>query len=677
MDYEKNDNIGGVDTTGEINNIGGVDATGEINNIGGVDTTGGINNIGVIATAAAAGKYVLKAANLTVEATPSEFRYAFILPGGDRWEMRRTPFIRKGDGTVLPFPKPASVSLRHAGTGDVLKVIYSGFEGSGIRATALLQLDGTTGDAVFRLNIEGDSRFEFDTIQFPAPLEFGAQPGHGYTVLSQMQGTLYPAGEKIIARTGFIYERDGYMPIFGQVRDGSGYAAIFETPYDVRYDIDEDRVRPLWRHSLGQFRYSRTVRYCFRDNCDYNVIARCYREYLTERGLLVTLKEKFARNPKAERILGLPVIHSGIAAHIAPESMFYDKEHPENNDWHTTFDIRAQELRELKARGLDAAYTHFDGWGKHGYDNLHPSPFPPSPDAGGAEGMKRLADTCAELGYIFGIHDQYRDYYYDNPDFCIDEAVTYADGSHPFHDVWNGGAHSFLCSVLAPDYVRRNYAEFKKLGINVEAAYLDVFSVVEQDECYHPDHPATREDCARNRRHCLDILTEQGIIPSSEEATDCIIPSMILCHHAPMNCTDFGYELDNVGIPIPLLTLVYHDCLIVPWIGLPGERSGWCIPKNDSAYGYAILYGQPVYCPMNANEEEIKAVKLACANAKRIAHEQMVRHEFVGDGYRVQRTTFSDGTVITVNMDSGEFEICPGTAADDGGDDIGVITGTF
>jgi hypothetical protein len=607
------------------------------------------------------GAYVLKSRGLVIEALPSEFRYTFVLPGGARWEMNRVPFVKKGDGTVLPFPKPSSVSFRHAGTGDVLKTVYSGFEGSGIVATAMLQLDETTGDAVFRLGIEGEARFEFDTIQYPAPLEFGAKPGHGCTVLSQMQGTLYPAGEQIVAQTGLIYERDGYMPLYGQVRNGSGYAAIFETPYDARYDVDDDRIRPLWRHSLGQFRYARTMRYCFRDECDHNVIARCYRDYLEERGLLVTLKEKFARNPKAERILGLPVIHSGIAAHIAPESMFYDKEHPENNDRYTPFDTRAAELRALKARGLDAAYTHFDGWGKHGYDNLHPSPFPPSPDAGGAEGMKRLADTCAELGYIFGIHDQYRDYYYDNPDFCIDEAVTYADGRHPFHDVWNGGAHTFLCSALAPDYVRRNYNEFKKLGINVEAAYLDVFSVVELDECYHPDHPATREDCARNRRHCLEILTEQGIIPSSEEATDCIIPSMILCHHAPMHCTGFDYELDAVGIPIPLFTLVYHDCLIVPWIGLPEERSGWCIPRGESAYAYAILYGQPVYCPMDADEKDIEAVKFACGNAKRLAHERMVKHEFLSEDNSLQRTTFSDGTVITVNIRSGEYEIRPGT----------------
>ena len=121
-------------------------------------------------------------------------------------------------------------------------------------------------------------------------------------------------------------------------------------------------------------------------------------------------------------------------------------------------------------------YTHFDGWGLHGYDNLHPSPFPPHEAAGGVEGMRRLSEAARDVGYIFGIHDQYRDFYYDGPDFSLDEAVTLADGSHPYCSVWYGGPHSFLCSARAVDYVRRNYDHFDRLGIKIEASYLDVFS---------------------------------------------------------------------------------------------------------------------------------------------------------------------------------------------------------
>jgi hypothetical protein len=479
-----------------------------------------------------------------------------------------------------------------------------------------------------------------------------------------MQGALIPANSGLRFENQQIHERSSYLPFFGQVRGtvfapgSSGYAAVFDTPFDALYTFRDDKMFPLWIPSLAEMRYARRMLFRFRENCDYNDVAACYRSYVKERGRLVTLKEKEARNPAVGRLFGCPVIHAGIAVHISPESDYYDKEHPEHNDYYTSFDTLAGQIRELKKKGLEKAYTHFDGWGNHGYDNLHPSPFPPHEAAGGTEGMKRLAEACRESGYIFGIHDQYRDYYYDGPDFAFEEAIEYADGSHPYCSVWYGGPHSFLCSARAVDYVRRNYAEFERLGIGVEASYLDVFSVVQMDECFSKDHPATREQCAENRRRCLDILTDRGIIPSSEEILDCILPSQVLCHHAPFFTTDLGSgNADPVGIPIPLLNLVYHDCAVIPWIGLPGEHGGWGIPGKDSAYLHAILNGDPVYCPITADEKEIEAVKTACASSERLAHETVVRHEFLDGNLRRQRTTFSDGTVIEVDFDADTFEI--------------------
>ena len=602
--------------------------------------------------------FELKSGGLTLSAIPDVFRYTFTLPGGSSWTMTRRPYVRFGDGRTIPFPKPESVSFYRSGTADGLKIVYGGFEGSGIRANVQVRLDRDTSDAVFQLFLTGDGMNEIDHVSFPGPVDFGASPGEGYTVLPRMHGSLFPAGVPLVIADGQIYERDGYMPLFGQVRGDSGYAAIYETPFDAKYTVTEDQVLPLFRNSLGRMNYASRMRYCFRENCDYNTIAKCYRSYLKERGMLVTLKEKAVRNPNVERVIGVPVIHAGIAYHNTPESHFYDPDNPEANDSFVTFEERAQELRKLKESGLERAYTHFDGWGFHGYDNLHPSPFPPHDGAGGAAGMAKVSDTCREIGYVFGIHDQYRDYYYDNPDFDIDEAVEDAAGNHPYHSYWCGGSQTYLCSGLAPDYVRRNYNRFEELGIKIEASYLDVFSVVEMDECYNPDHPATRAQCAKNRRHCLDMLTDRGIIPSSEEALDCIIPSLVLCHHAPFYVAELGgCESEAVGIPIPLLSLVYHDCLIIPWIGLPGERGGWCIPAADSAYTYAILYGEPVYCPIGATAAEIGDVKKACESSGRLAYEEMVRHEFVDGNYRIQRTFFSDGTVITADLDSGKFGI--------------------
>ena len=43
--------------------------------------------------------------------------------------------------------------------------------------------------------------------------------------------------------------------------------------------------------------------------------------------------------------------------------------------------------------------------------------------------MQRLAETCKELGYLFSLHDQYRDYYIDAPSYDVQFAVHEEDAA--------------------------------------------------------------------------------------------------------------------------------------------------------------------------------------------------------------------------------------------------------
>ena len=616
--------------------------------------------------------FVIKGRKVTLNGDPAACSYSVKVAEG-LWTMSERPYVLFSDDTRTPFPAPDSEELYKLGSGEGIKAVYSSFGDHKITVTTKAEVEVLTDDIYFTLIVEGDEKCEIKKVSFPAPFDFGE--GYGdkgtitdkniplcYTVLSRMQGCLVPAGRHIGLADGRVYERDGYMPIFGQVRENTGYLAVYDTPYDVmyelRYENGGEKVAPLWVTSLGHIAYPRKMLYRFMENCDYNDLALSYRSYVKERGNFVSLKEKVNKNPNVEKLFGCPVIHTGIATHISPDSHYYHKDEPEKNDHYTSFYERAEQIKALKEKGLKKAYTHFDGWGNHGYDNLHTDPFPPHEAAGGADGMKYLADTVSGAGYIFGIHDQYRDYYYDSPDFTFDEAVLNADGGHPFCSEWYGGKHSYLCSKQAPKYVRRNYQRFEELGINIEASYLDVFSVVNLDECFSPDHPATREQCARNRRECLDILTARGIIPSSEEILDCILPSQVLCHHAPYFTDWLGGPASNpVGWQIPLFNLVYHDCIVTPWIGKKGSRGGWGITGKDSGYAHAYLNGNPLYLKIDADKETIDEAVKVCESAERLTHAAMLRHEYLSRDGRIQRTTFEGGTKITVNFDTEEVII--------------------
>jgi hypothetical protein len=614
--------------------------------------------------------YELNAMKYKVSYDPAALKLSVITPS-KTWSWRsEKAFIQLNNGDKVPFTALQCITSKEFTTGVETGIYadYTGVPDSNVIIHTAVGVNKTTDELNFTLYTENEKQLEIKNIYWPAPFDFDLPENAGYSIIPEMQGVLIPSkwGKNIpLFNDGKIYDRAGYMAFFGQVDtdSGSGYAAIFDTPYDAGYHVGhivggETLLTPYFRASLGAVSYKRRMIYTFLQGCNYNCLCKTYRNYLDVHGKLITLKEKIARNPNVAKLIGTPVVHDGIAAHISPDSHYYNKDDISKNDWYNTFDSRGELLKKLKDNGVDKAYLHYDGWGAHGYDNLHPDPFPVHEAAGGSEGMKRLSETARGLGYIFGIHDQYRDYYYDADSFSNDNAIMNADGGHPFDSTWYGGKQTILCASLAPDYVRRNYTEFKKLGIVIEGSYLDVFSVVELDECFNPAHPMTRQECVMARRECLDYLSSQGIIPSSEETTDAILPSIALCHHSPLATTSLGgSESEAIGIPLPLFNLVFHDCVVIPWFGVEGGHGGWGIPSTDSAYLWGLLCGGTTYYETDATKEIVGRGQVTLGLHKKIALCEMVKHEFIDGNYRRQKTTFSDGTTVEINLDTDEFTI--------------------
>src|SRR6185369_15630160 len=159
------------------------------------------------------------------------------------------------------------------------------------------------------------------------------------------------------------------------------------------------------------------ARMSFIQRGNYVAMAKRYRRYVQDSGLFVSLKEKIARTAAVESLIGVPQTHLSILRDLKPESDRYDKKDPSKNYSLTTFDERARQLRDLGSSGFDRLLVVVSGWPHLGYDRQHPDPFPPPEKAGGWEGLKRLADTAHELGFLFTMHDQYRDYYTDAPSY--------------------------------------------------------------------------------------------------------------------------------------------------------------------------------------------------------------------------------------------------------------------
>lgn len=537
----------------------------------------------------------------------------------------------------------------------------------------------------FSLKAENESGYDIQAVYFPAPFNSEKKGETSYHVDVMRQGFLLPDGYRknftsTFALTHYLRKinaGDYYVPFWGRVCDGHGFCAIVETPYDAcifsSFAHHQAFVNSVhWCSSLGQLRYERKLRFVFHDECDYNTIAKDYRRYLIETNQFVSLETKIKKNPNIEKLLGSPVLHHKIFAQIQPKSQFYDKDGT-NSLLYATFGQRAEEMKKIKACGLDKLYIHTDGWGEQGYDNQHPYILPPCPDAGGWDGMKTLADTCRELGYVFALHDQYRDYYYTSPVFDMEKAVTEIDGKHPYCSIWDGGEHSVLCATQAPAFVAKTYTELEEHGIDVQGVYLDVFSIFPGDECFHPQHRISREESIRWRGKCFDYLNDKGIIMSSEEPGMQLLDKLALVHHGP----HMARPVENgeaVGIPVPLASLVYHDCVMIPW----NWWNNWGIPKGEDGDLYCAMHaGMPYLHPYVAGsgkvgtdnrsadmellpEEELKReierVRPLAALQAKLWNQEMVRHEFLGSTSR-QRTTYADGTQVTVDFERDTYEV--------------------
>ncbi len=443
---------------------------------------------------------------------------------------------------------------------------------------------------------------------------------------------------------------------------------ICETPDDAAYQFEHPAggptvIGPRWLSSLGRLGYPRSCRFCFFDEGNYVTLAKRYRRHVQENGLFVSLKEKVARTPILADLIGRPQTRIGILHNKKRDSDRYDTEVPTNNYSLSTFDARAQQLRDLKAKGIDRALVFISGWPHLGYDRQHPDPLPPPEAAGGWEGLKRLADTCKELGYPYIFHDQYRDYYVDapswDPQFAIHEdddslppkafaGSRFGDskeGQIPFMRHWDGGKQAYLNARFQPGHLRKNYQVFLEHGIQPQGIYIDVIGYVPPDEDFNPEHPTTRSEAMRGQIDCLNWARQNLGFTATEAGSDWVIPWV--------DCIN---QSGGTGkcVPVPLYNLVYHDAVLITY---GGQRTGG---QKNLLMG--LLCGGVPELPLSAAERDDTTLKLLqrmAALHRRVALLQMINHEFLDPDRKRERTTFADGTTVTVDWDNSSVQILP------------------
>lgn len=572
----------------------------------------------------------------------------------------------------------------HKIEGNSIVSTFKGFNvyGKNIKATFIATATvRDNGRVDFTIKAQNEEGLNLKAVEYPAA--FNAKQydkNEAYSVDPYRQGMMLPDTYKgprkeIFQMTKYwrkVNTGAAYMPVWGRVCGDYGYSAFMDESWDgTLYScFGKDKAfltAPNWIGSLGKLSYARTLHMRFYKGCSYVTIAKDFKNHEKKKGNLLTIDDKINSNPNVAKLIGTPVIHWRLLTHNVPTSQIY-KQTKVLDEVTNTFDTTIEKFKLYKENGLDKAYVHMDGWGNRGYDNLHPYILPPSDKIGGFDGMKRLSDTCQEIGFMFGLHDQYRDYYQDSPVYDKEKCVIDVNGKASYCDIWAGGAHNWLCSKFAKQFVKRTYDELEEHEIHVDGTYLDVFGIMWGDECYHPDHMITRKESIHYRGQCFDMLRRRGMIVSSEELGCQMVKYLDLIHHAPYGVTPQERGV-QVGIPIPFANLVYHECVFVPWNW--GGKGGWGIPDTDNGKMHCILNAQTPYFNTSMRDdkddetveqlrERISEVNKMAKINEELYNYELVNHEFLSDDYRIQRTTFKKDNktaYITVDFDKETYNI--------------------
>jgi hypothetical protein len=607
--------------------------------------------------------------------------------------------------------------INQEGQGEKISLSTSEVSFKSFSDSALISFDGIRGERlqdssflmIVKLSLEEkgfllelrklQTTLQLEDVEYPAHI-FNVNSGvpDGYIVAPHLQGILIPsrydAGfmrygqniwDLIADQERWLTLESGNlnMPWFGASLNNSSVMAMVETSSDCVLHLignslvgeegfteDDSRgqvpgtrissLTPIWKSSQRELAYARKMRIELVEN-GYVGMAKRYKEEAKQSGRFVTLKEKIADNPEVAKIIGAPDLKIYIYTNRKNTPKLRAWSGPVLNGYshvHTTFDQVAEISDDLSEMGVEKTMILLGGWNRMGYDREHVDMWPPAEGAGGIDGLQQACSQVKDHGYLFALHDNYNDFYPDAPSYDQKYIIKREDGSIGLGGVWDGGLTHHIATSAIEELLNRNLQRIEE-HIPLNAYYFDVITNTSHEENYDPDNLMTRRQDLAYRKELLKNVQDRGLVVGGERGTDWALPVVSFCEGLQGGGGDYhrgvGYRL---GLTVPLFYLVYRECVVGYW------QHGTPYGREDHANHVLldVLYGQPSSWSLVYNQwEDLKPLfketyDLLGRLHQKTAHFAMTDHQYLTDDYMVQRSEFSDGTVVYVNFGITTYE---------------------
>ncbi len=331
-------------------------------------------------------------------------------------------------------------------------------------------------------------------------------------------------------------------------------------------------------------------------------------------------------------------------------------------DWWGGHNIAA-DIRRAGAYGLNHCVFLKHAWQRWGYDYRLPDIYPPSCDP---QVWDAWVSACREAGMLYGVHDNYIDFYPDAAGFSYRQILFNGDGTP--QRAWRykkAGqeiqSYRWLPGAYTP-WLERNL-KLVKQGFAPTAYFIDVFSAIPLLDYYDQAGDFhTKLECARHWGECFDTVRRtlgDNAPQISEAGHDGLVGHLDGCQSDHYTAGMWHWSCAD-SERTPWHDMATHGSLILFAGGL-GHRYAGGDPSaewgSDDYLSNTVMGGRNPMCGGPCTRDTVMTYWLQHDICDALAHRSLEAHEFAGDDIHRQHTAFGGGAEVWVNRGTQPWEV--------------------
>lgn len=362
--------------------------------------------------------------------------------------------------------------------------------------------------------------------------------------------------------------------------------------------------------------------YQFIPNGTYVEMAKVYRKEAIKRGYFVSLEEKAKRDAKVKKLAG--AIYLGLYGayphYVEMPGMTF------------TFKDLSEMIKTTHNKlKVDNAFFH--AWGV--FSNFVPNCWPINENLGGVSGLKAAVDLTKKYGYLYSSYHAYSATLENDPAF--DTGLFAKDANGKLKNTGSRWANIDQNKQLA---LAQKYLDKEIAALGLEADITDIsFS-------YFADEDNT------GYYNLAKYLDSKNLVNGTEHGQQQYIPYFDMFE----GMTYLNSNLAQISHRAPLFNLVFHDAIAI--FGKIQDPDNQISENGDfrvkSLRNILFGVGSTIFFSPYEFDGMKPMIKMANKVVSPVHREtffaELLSHEYLSSDFNVQKSRFSSGTEVIVNL---------------------------